>query len=108
MSDDRLKYLLALSKETANDPFIHYGLFLEYKKINHVEEAKAQLDTLLKYFSNYLPAYYQAAHFFEEQQDFKKAVFCYEKGIELAKLQDNHHILAELNREYEFLKEDLE
>ena len=58
-------------------------------------------------FSDYLPAYYQIAKYYEKKGDDDYALKAYVKGIVLAKKLKDDHTLSELQREYEFLLEDM-
>lgn len=90
----RLHRLRELIQEDPSDPFLRYGLCLEYQKMNHPETLPAW-DQLLHDFPDYLPAYYQAgmAHHPENQE---KAEAVWQTGIELALKLGDHHALAEL------------
>ena len=103
---DRIKILLDFLKEEPNDPFNHYGLAIEYQKVNKIE-AENKFTFLLKEFPEYLPTYYTAAKFFEdEKEDYEKSIEIYEKGISLAsKLNEikafNELTSAKTNLEFE-------
>jgi Tfp pilus assembly protein PilF len=91
----RLDQLLQLFQEDKNDPFIVYGIALEYVKTDSIK-ANEWFTTLLNNFPDYLPTYYHAAHFFVENNDPSKAIETFQKGIMLAQKQGDLKTLAEL------------
>ncbi len=95
MSDSRLEQLLAFHEQDPNDPFILYGIALEYQK-DSPEQARSFFETLLRRFPDYLPTYYHAAKLYEETGEVEKARRTYEKGVEISKDQKNSHALREL------------
>jgi tetratricopeptide (TPR) repeat protein len=103
---DRLEYLLQLHKEQPNDPFLVYGIALEYRKIDS-GETPAYLELLLNSFPDYLATYYQAAEYFAEKGSYEKALEIYDKGIELATSLNEMKTLAELKNAKQNLEIDL-
>jgi len=96
---DRLKKLLAFEKENPQDPFLIYGIALEY--VMHDEHlAKKYFNTLLNEHPDYLPTYYKAAEFFNEQDESEKVKAIYVKGIELAEKQQDQKAIEELKQAY--------
>lgn len=95
MNSDRLKQLQKMLKEEPNDPFLKYAVATEYFSANP-EKAYALYSDLLRDHPTYLPTYYQAAHLAEELGDDVEAKAIYEKGIEIAKEQNNFKTRAEL------------
>jgi tetratricopeptide (TPR) repeat protein len=90
-----LENLLEFHKNDPNDPFIVYGLALEYGKTN-TQKANGYFELLLEQFPNYLATYYTAAHHYWEQENHTKAAQLFEKGIMLASEQNNPKALKEL------------
>lgn len=107
MTASRLDQLLSFENETPNDPFIIYGIALEYLN-SAPDKAQVYFKKLLEEHSHYLPTYYKAAQFAESQNRFEEALELYEKGIALATQQGDQHAKAELSTALGFLKEDLE
>ncbi|ABG58630.1 hypothetical protein [Cytophaga hutchinsonii] len=103
---NRLDYLLELHKEQPNDPFLLYGIALEYKKTDHAETGKT-FDNLLTSFPDYLATYYQAAEFFAEKGSYEKALEIYDTGISLAASLNEMKTLAELKNAKQNLEIDL-
>ncbi|MGK7389448.1 MAG: tetratricopeptide repeat protein [Candidatus Cyclobacteriaceae bacterium M2_1C_046] len=95
MNSDRLKKLENYYKQDPNDPFIIYGLALEYEK-RDLDKAVEFFDILLTKHPDYLPTYYKAAHLYWEEDQPEQARSIFERGIDLAKKQENVKILNEL------------
>lgn len=98
---DRIEDLLAMMNDDPEDPFIPYALALEYVRTENREKAGETFNLLLNRFPDYLPAYYQAARFFIEDEDHDLVRNVYEKGIELAEKQGQRKTLLELRSAYE-------
>jgi tetratricopeptide (TPR) repeat protein len=103
---NRLDYLLQLYKEQPDDPFLLYGIALEYKKTDHAETATT-FATLLTSFPDYLATYYQAAEYFAEKGLHDKALQVYDSGIALAAAVNEMKTLAELKNARQNLEIDL-
>ena len=103
---NRLDYLLQLHQEQPNDPFLVYGIALEYKKIAS-EQTDTYFNLLLQSFPDYLATYYQAAEYFAEKGSYDKALEIYDKGINLATSLNEMKTLAELKNAKQNLEIDL-
>lgn len=103
MSEQRLKTLIQFYEEDPNDPFNLYGLALEYQKtdLNKSDELFAKL---LSDFPQYVPTYYHAAKLKVELKQAEAALTIYQKGIEIAKQQNEKKAEQELRSAYEELK----
>lgn len=101
----RLDLLKEYYRSEPNDPFIIYGLAMEYWKTDKVK-AKYYFKILLRDHPDYLATYYQAGHLYEELEEEERAKETYRKGISLAKRLNNEKTERELNnalQELEFL-----
>lgn len=103
---NRLEYLLQLHQEQPNDPFLVYGIALEYKKMES-NETPIYFDLLMNSFPDYLATYYQAAEYFAEKGLVDKALEIYDKGITLATSLNEMKTLAELKNAKQNLEIDL-
>lgn len=103
---NRLDYLIQLHQEQPNDPFLVYGIALEYKKHN-APEASVFFEKLVHSFPEYLPTYYQAAEYYVENNKMELALIIYEKGIKLASSLNEMKTLAELKNAKQNLEIDL-
>lgn len=92
---NRLEQLRQFIHDDPNDPFNYYALALEYAK-SDVETAITQFRDLMLKYPDYLPAYYQAGNLFEAMGNREQAVAVLEKGIALAKQQQQYKTLREL------------
>ncbi len=95
----RLQQLLAFYEEDPQDPFNLYGLALEYQKTDP-EQAAWAFRNLLNDFPEYLPTYYQSAHFFAGRGEIDQAKCCFERGIELAERSGYEKAQRELRGAY--------
>ena len=106
--NNRLEQLLTFLKEEPNDPFLLYAVATEYKKEGNIDETTSYYNRLLTEHPGYLATYYHAAHFFTDLEEFDRAKTIYEKGIELAKSQEEKMALRELQNAYNMLLFELE
>lgn len=103
MQAQRIKYLQEEIENFPDDPFNYYALALEFAGRGE-PEAERLFEKLLTDFPGYLPAYYQAAHYYFEKEDIPKAEAAFTAGIALAKEQKNEKILRELQSGYSIFK----
>jgi tetratricopeptide (TPR) repeat protein len=98
----RLDTLLQFYEDDPNDPFNIYALAIEYQKS---DPAKAihYFNILLTSHEGYVPTYYHAAKLFQETGDVEKAIIVYEKGIAVAKSQNEMKAARELKSAYDEL-----
>lgn len=96
MNEARIDLLKTYIKEEPNDPFNYYGLACEYMH-EEPDEALKLFETLLADHKDYLPTYYQAAQLLVSFEKNEAAVAVYEKGIALAKVQNNAKAIKELS-----------
>ncbi|HEX5172428.1 MAG TPA: tetratricopeptide repeat protein [Cyclobacteriaceae bacterium] len=95
MISGRLKQLQKFLDEDPADPFNWYALALEYLKSDQ-KKALTLFEKLLADFDQYLPTYYQAALLYIQLEESRKAVNVFEKGIALARDQNNLKAANEL------------
>ena len=107
MNNDRIQQLIRFVQEEPGDPFNVYALAMEF--INgKPEQAKPYFDQLLSSHPEYLPTYYHAAALYADLGDRDTAANLYEKGIALARAQNNSKTLLELQRAQQAFEEDAE
>lgn len=107
MSEQRLKTLIKFYEEDPNDPFNLYGLALEYQKIDLIK-SDSLFEKLLKDFPQYVPSYYHAAKLKVELKQPEAALVIYQKGIEVAKQQNEKKAEQELRSAYDELLFEME
>jgi tetratricopeptide (TPR) repeat protein len=107
MNQNRLEQLIKFYEEDPNDPFIVYGLALEYQK-SDIKKSEQLFDTLLTNFQEYLPSYYHAAKLKATLGNGELALSIYKKGIALAKKQKDATTERELLAAYNELIFELE
>lgn len=95
MAASRFDQLLQYYKDEPNDPFNAFALALEYLKSDQTE-AKKLFDLLLDNHEDYIPVYYQAGKLYQEMEMKEKAVALYEKGIFIARKQNDLKAAREL------------
>jgi tetratricopeptide (TPR) repeat protein len=99
---NRLEQLRQFAEDDPKDPFNLYALALEYLKSDKSEAGKI-FDRLLLEHETYLPTYYQAANLMEQQGQRESALMILEKGIALAKHQNEIKTQRELQGVYDEL-----
>ena len=106
MVHNRLEQLLDMLEEDPRDPFNLYAVAIEYQEVN-ADKSRQLFEKLLMDHPDYLPTYYHAAALFSNLNDRDRALFIYDRGIELASKQQNQHALRELtNARTSFMMED--
>ena len=82
--NNRLEGLLKFYEKDPNDPFVLYGLALEYMSENRVEKAEEFFLILLKQHPDYVAAYLQYAQLKEKEYKIDEAKDLYRRGIKAA------------------------
>ncbi len=93
----RLQQLQQMLLDEPNDSFLNYALALEYAKENDFPKAINIIEKVIQHDENYLGAYYQLGKLYEQQNLSEKATGIYQKGIVIAKAQNNKKAQGELN-----------
>jgi hypothetical protein len=107
MQNTRLAILKQYYEEDSSDPFNGYALAMEYMN-SDLGLAQKHLEELLQTHADYLPTYYQAGMAFSESRDSHFVGAIYEKGLELALVQQNNKAYQELQRAYRgYLDEEM-
>ena len=104
---DRIDKLKQYMKTAQKDSFLQHALALEYIKVGKNADAKKLFNEVLKREPTYIGSYYHLGKLLERIGDPAKALRVYERGMEVAKIIDDHHSYSELQSAYEDL-EDLE
>ncbi len=99
MNNNRLAFLHQFFEEDPNDPFNIYALAMEYQ-YSDVVQAASFFTLLIENHPDYLPTYYHAAALFAEMEQLDRAEQLYQKGMELALIQQNTKTYQELQRAY--------
>lgn len=102
----RLEQLYKMLQEEPLDPFLNYAIALEHAKNGDVVKAISIIEEIIARDENYLGAYYQLGKYYEETGQKGKAIAAYQKGIEIAKKQNNRKTLGELNTALMLLEDE--
>lgn len=91
----RINSLRHMLDEAPDDPFLIYALALELKPLD-AGESLSLFEALLQNHPDYLPTYYHAAAALRRAGQRLQALQVYEKGMALARQQNDMKTLAEL------------
>ena len=94
---DRMHQLQQMLKRQPDDPFLLYGLAMEYKKASDLELALQYLDRVLQKDPNYCYAYYQRGLVHESLGKPEDAKRAYREGINAADRSGDAHAKEELS-----------
>lgn len=92
-------------EDNPNDSFLKHALALEHIKIGNDEIAKKLFDEILNTEPNYVGSYYHLAKLQERNNNIEDAIKTYKKGIEIAKQNNEKHLLNELINALEDLED---
>lgn len=98
MVSKRMEQLQTLLQKDPNDPFLTYGLAMEYKKAEDWPAAIEWFDRTLAADALYCYAYYQKGAVLEEIGDIDGAVAVYRAGIKAAEQKPDDHARSELQQ----------
>lgn len=99
--NNRIEEIIQMLQDDPEDLFLLYVLALEYVKIGDDKKSEQSFDRLLTRFPDYLPTYYQAAHFFWEKGSIEKAKTAFCQGIEIAERTRDIKTEQELRNGYQ-------
>jgi Tfp pilus assembly protein PilF len=88
--------LRQMLERTPNDPFLLYGLAMEFKKANEPALALDYLSKTLTADPQYCYAYFQQGQVYELQGDLSAARSAYLAGIDAAGKKGDAHARSEL------------
>jgi len=95
MNNKRLSNLESFLKLEPDDPFNWYAVAMEYKSVDS-KKCQHYLAHLLDHFPDYLATYYQIAELLIDASKKEAAEKILEKGIVLARSQNDSNTLREL------------
>lgn len=101
---DRLSMLEKMVQARPEDPFPHYGLAMEHKRLGNLESAVAAFDTLMQRFPNYVPAYLMYGQMLRDGGNGARAIEIFDQGMGVAKAVGDHHAWDELRAAREELE----
>ena len=93
---DRLAMLQQMLAERPGEPFVHYGLAMELRKLGRGDEARQAFATLISEHPAYMPSYLMAGNQLVELGDKEAARVVYERGIEVARAASDEHTQGEI------------
>ena len=88
--------LLEFYKKDPDDPFVLYGLALEYMSDNNLQKAEEFFRELLNKDPGYVPGYLQFAQLMEKENKIDEAIELYRRGIEEAKKSGDKKAVKEM------------
>lgn len=100
---DRIAKLQDFLAKTPNDCFLNHALALEYIKLGDEQKAKSIFEKNMTHDENYVATYYHLAKLLERIGEEDDAIAVYEKGMEVAKAQNDMHSYSELRSAHEEL-----
>jgi Flp pilus assembly protein TadD len=92
----RKEQIEAMLRETPDDPFLHYGLAMEFVSAGNDAAAIERFRTLLAIDADYVPAYLQAGQALVRTGRQEEARNTLMEGIKAAKRKGDDHALGEM------------
>ena len=92
----RKQQLQEMLAEEPNDPFLRYGLAMEFVSEANDDEAVRCFEQLLEGAPDYVPAYHQAAQALVRLGRSEEASAVFGRGIAAARKQGDHHAAEEM------------
>jgi tetratricopeptide (TPR) repeat protein len=100
---DRLSKLESMLEKNPRDPFLHYGIGMERKKLRQFAQAIEAFQAAIAVDPGYAYAYYQIGQTLELAGDPAGAKQAYEAGVESARRAGDRHAQSELELAIESL-----
>jgi Tfp pilus assembly protein PilF len=83
-------------KSSPEDPFLHYGLAMEYRRTGELDRALACLTDALAGDANYVAAYFHRGQILAEQGNTEAARQVLREGIAVAQRTGDAHAAGEM------------
>ena len=96
MSSKRLVVLEKMTSAGSTDPFVWYGLAMEYRGLERVEDALATFGKLKALDPSYVPMYLMCATLLLSHSRAEEARTWLHEGIAVAKGKGDAHAVSEL------------
>lgn len=100
---NRINTIKSLLKTSPADSFLRHALALEYIKEGKDTEARKLFEAILKEEPSYVGSYYHLGKLLERNADVNAALYWYQKGMDIAKAQQNNRAYNELRLAWEEL-----
>jgi Tfp pilus assembly protein PilF len=94
----RKEQLQALLAEDPTDPFVRYGLAMEWLSEGNLQTVVRCLEELMQLHPEYVPAYLQAGQVLVRLDQEEQARQIYRAGIAQAQKQGDRHAADEMER----------
>jgi predicted Zn-dependent protease len=92
----RLEFLVKTTSSGNRDPFVWYGLAMEYRSLERKDEALATFEELRKHAPDYVPMYLMCGQMLESMARQSDARAWLTSGIEAARKKGDMHAASEL------------
>jgi predicted Zn-dependent protease len=92
----RLAFLLKTTASGNRDPFVWYGLAMEYRSLERTDEALATFEELRRAAPDYVPMYLMCGQMLEKMARPADAKGWLTAGIEAARKKGDAHAASEL------------
>jgi predicted Zn-dependent protease len=92
----RLDFLVKMTSSGSDDPFVWYGLAMEYRSLDRRDEALATFEALRSRTPDYVAMYLMCGQMLESMGRPAEARVWLETGIGAARAKGDGHALSEL------------
>jgi tetratricopeptide (TPR) repeat protein len=99
-----LENLLKSFETKKNDPFLQYGIAIEYRNEGNLEKALEFFRGVHEHFPAYVPNYYHFGQALASLGELEEAARIYEEGIRVAGKSGDGHAVSELRGALEMQK----
>ena len=89
--------------EDPHDPFLRYGLAMEYRNSGDLERAVGEFRALVAVNPDYAPAYYQGGQTLERMGRAEEAREMYREGVEVTIRNGDQHARSEMQAALDLL-----
>ena len=95
-SSKRLDFLVKMTSTGNEDPFVWYGLAMEYRSLSRFDEALATFEALRTRTPDYVPMYLMCGQMLEQMGRAADARAWLTSGIAAARAKGDGHAASEL------------
>ena len=92
----RLDFLTKMTSSGSTDPFVWYGLAMEYRSLGRSDEALATFEALRERAPDYVPMYLMCGQMLESMGRIDDARKWLSSGLDAAQAKGDGHAMSEL------------
>jgi tetratricopeptide (TPR) repeat protein len=106
MDNERLEFITRMHEKNPKDSFLAFAAAVELQMAGNRARAISICENIIENDPQFIEAYSKLGKFYENQNQRKKAISAYKKGLAIAQKNQNQKFIGELSEALMFLGHD--